>query len=143
MAQIIECQKCKHKNVAKLKSCMACGEPLVTREWPAKPKEPPSKLMGCPDCGREISINAPTCPGCGAPIASAQKVVTRGDTVPYSPQEVAVMISKKPKTSHLLHLVLSLLTLGFWIIVWFIVALSNSIESGRIDREIAKGKKIR
>lgn len=140
MPRIIECQKCGHENTAKLKSCISCGEMLATPEWPATPKEPPSKLMGCPDCGREISINAPACPGCGAPIASAQTVVKRGDTVPYSPQEVAVMLSRKPNTSHLLHLILSLLTLGLWVIVWIIVAVSNSMESSRIDDEIAEGK---
>lgn len=25
--------------------------------------------MTCPDCGREVSDRAPSCPGCGAPIA--------------------------------------------------------------------------
>ena len=28
-------------------------------------------LMACPECAREISDKAPSCPGCGAPIASA------------------------------------------------------------------------
>lgn len=25
-------------------------------------------LINCPDCGREVSSNAPACPSCGAPI---------------------------------------------------------------------------
>ena len=28
-------------------------------------------LVKCPDCGRDVSQRAPTCPGCGAPIANA------------------------------------------------------------------------
>ncbi len=28
-------------------------------------------LIACPECGREVSDKAPTCPGCGAPIAGA------------------------------------------------------------------------
>ena len=29
-------------------------------------------LMKCPDCGRDVSDQAPTCPNCGRPIAAAQ-----------------------------------------------------------------------
>ena len=35
-------------------------------------------LIKCPECGREISEKAPTCPGCGAPVAA-------GSTTPISP----------------------------------------------------------
>lgn len=76
-------------------------------------------------------------------IASAAPRLQKGDTIPYSDQEVQVMLSKKKKTSHLLHLVLSLLTVGVWILIWFIVALSNHMENAGIDRKIAAGKKIR
>lgn len=100
-------------------------------------------LINCPDCGKEISDKAPTCPGCGAPIGSAAPVNEKGTTIPYSDQEVAVMLSKKPKTSHVLHLLLSIVTAGLWVVVWILVAVNNSIEGGRIDRRIAKGKKIR
>jgi uncharacterized membrane protein YvbJ len=27
-------------------------------------------LIDCPDCGKQVSSNAPTCPNCGAPIAT-------------------------------------------------------------------------
>ena len=48
------------------------------------------------------------------------------------------LLSKKKSTSHVLHLILSIVTVGFWIPVWFIVALSNSIENARIDRKVGK-----
>ena len=48
------------------------------------------------------------------------------------------LISKKKKTSHLLHLVLSIITMGFWLPVWVLVALSNGIENARIDAKINK-----
>ena len=99
-------------------------------------------LINCPDCKKEVSSSAPACPGCGAPIATATAIPQKGDYIPYSDQEVAVMLSKKPKTSHLLHLILSIITVGFWIIIWFIVALNNEIECKRIDKRISKGKKI-
>lgn len=59
----------------------------------------------------------------------------------YSSSEVAVMLSRKKKTSHVLHLLLSVVTAGVWLVVWIICALSNSMENSRIDRKIAKGKK--
>lgn len=40
------------------------------------------------------------------------------------------------KTSHILHLILSLITGGLWIPVWMLCALSNGIERRRIDRQL-------
>lgn len=34
----------------------------------------------------------------------------------------------RPSTAHVLHLFLSLITLGFWLIVWLLVGLSNSSQ---------------
>lgn len=48
------------------------------------------------------------------------------------------LLSKKKSTSHVLHLILSLITVGFWVPVWIIVTLSNSIENARIDRKVGK-----
>ena len=100
-------------------------------------------LITCPECSSEISDRAASCPKCGAPIASTTEAPKRGDYIPYTDQEVAVMLSKKSKTSHLLHLFLSVITFGVWVIIWVIVAVNNSIENARIDRRIAKGKKLR
>ena len=100
-------------------------------------------LINCPDCNKEISDKAPACPGCGSPIASAPPIASKGTTIPYSDQEVAVMLSKKKKTSHILHLLLSIVTAGVWVIMWILVAISNASENSKIDRTITKGKKIR
>ena len=97
-------------------------------------------LIKCYECGKEISDSASSCPGCGAPVRVKQH--KKGDTVPYTDQEVAVLLSRKKKTNHVLHLLLSIITAGFWIIIWFIVALSNSFENSKIDKKISKGKKI-
>ena len=48
------------------------------------------------------------------------------------------LLSKKKSTSHVLHLILSLVTVGLWLPVWIIVTLSNSIQNRRIDREVGK-----
>ena len=100
-------------------------------------------LINCPDCNKEISQNAPTCPGCGAPIASAAPKLKKGDYIHYTDQEAQVMLSRKKKTSHLLHLILCIPTVGLWSFIWILVAISNAIENSKIDRTIAKGKKYK
>ncbi len=98
-------------------------------------------LINCDECGKEISDSASSCPGCGAPVAAAKP--KKGDIVPYTDQEVAVMLSKKKKTSHLLHVILSFFTAGIWIIAWLIIAISNSSENSKIESKIKKGKKFK
>lgn len=97
-------------------------------------------LIECHECGKKISDSAGSCPGCGAPVRARQ--YKKGDTVPHTDQEVAILLSKKKKTNHLLHLLLSIVTGGFWIIIWLLVAISNSSENKKIDRQIQNGKKI-
>ena len=97
-------------------------------------------LIECHECGKQISDSATTCPGCGAPVRVKQH--KKGDTVPYTDQEVAVLLSKKKKTNHILHLLLSIFTFGVWLLIWILVAISNSSENAKIDRQIKKGKKI-
>lgn len=48
------------------------------------------------------------------------------------------LLSKKKKTSHVLHLVLSLITAGLWLPVWILVCISNAIENYKVDRQIDK-----
>jgi hypothetical protein len=43
-----------------------------------------------------------------------------------------------PQTSHGLHVLLSLLTVGFWLPIWALVALSNSIERNKLVKQDAK-----
>lgn len=45
---------------------------------------------------------------------------------------------KKYKTSHILHLLLSVLTAGLWIAVWLLVTISNANERQKINAEIDK-----
>jgi len=96
-------------------------------------------LIKCHECGKEISGSASSCPGCGAPVAAAKP--GEGDFIPYTDQEVAVMLSKKKKTSHVLHLLMSVITAGIWILFWMLAATSNSSENAKIYRRIKKGKK--
>jgi uncharacterized membrane protein YvbJ len=100
-------------------------------------------LINCPECNKEISDKAPACPSCGSPITSAEPKYQKGDYIPYTDQEVQVMLSKKKTTSHLLHLILCIPTVGLWLLIWILVAASNGTENAKIDRMIAKGKKFK
>lgn len=44
------------------------------------------------------------------------------------------------KTNHILHLILSIISAGFWIPVWFIIALNNAIERKRTFTRMRKIK---
>jgi uncharacterized protein YbaR (Trm112 family) len=54
---IVECPICRAKVLVPLPS----EQPAAT----------PSSLTQCPDCSREVSKRAATCPHCGAPLAAA------------------------------------------------------------------------
>jgi len=43
------------------------AQPVPAAKAATKKTKPPSKLMACPDCDREISTSAAACPHCGAP----------------------------------------------------------------------------
>lgn len=54
-------------------------------------------------------------------------------------QQAALLLEmRKHKTSHVLHLILSILTAGLWVFVWILCALSNGIENAKLDRQINK-----
>lgn len=42
------------------------------------------------------------------------------------------------RTSHILHLILTLITLGIWIPIWVLTDISNSIERTKAMRRLAK-----
>ena len=39
-------------------------------------------LINCPDCDKQVSSNAPACPNCGAPIATASAPPPESPTAP-------------------------------------------------------------
>ena len=52
----------------------------------------------------------------------------------------AQLIAKRAdhKTSHILHLFLSVITAGFWIPVWILVTVSHSLERKKIDKKLGQ-----
>jgi TM2 domain-containing membrane protein YozV len=61
-------------------------------------------LTTCPDCQRQISTEASTCPGCGRPMK-----VTQAATIQQQPIAVVVEPSKSPGVYIILGLLLGLL----------------------------------
>ena len=53
-----------------------------------------------------------------------KKVLNEGYRVESESEFQAVLVTGK-KTNHLLHLILSIVTLGLWLIVWAVIALSG------------------
>lgn len=47
------------------------------------------------------------------------------------------------KTNHVLHLILSLLTGGLWIIIWIIVSSNNSAKIRKLDKLIEENERMR
>ena len=43
---------------------------------------------------------------------------------------------RKKKTSHVLHLLLSVLTGGVWLIIWALCSIANASQNSKIDKEI-------
>lgn len=111
-------------------------------------------LIDCPECGTQVSSAAPSCPKCGFPVAhAASKATGKGrfdeaaraagvdlsvhEGPPKSPRasdaQVAVLLSQRKQTNHILHLLLSILTAGLWLIVWLLVADSNRRHNRQIN----------
>ena len=42
------------------------------------------------------------------------------------------------KTSHILHLILSIISMGVWLPIWILVSASNAIERGKTESRITK-----
>lgn len=42
------------------------------------------------------------------------------------------------RTSHILHLILSIITVGIWIPIWVLITLNNGLERIRCERRIDK-----
>lgn len=78
MSQFVHftCHKCGNQMAALASAagtedkCGRCGTVIVIPDpWiPPTPPKPVSKLMECPDCGREVSRRAAACPHCGCPL---------------------------------------------------------------------------
>jgi len=73
----------------------------------------------------------------GMKEAKLEKVQKQVDNFAYTKIEIENKI-KATKVNHILHLLLTIITAGFWLIVWIVVSISASIERGRYENELKK-----
>lgn len=105
-------------------------------------------LTNCPECGREVSSAATTCPHCGHPLAIevpppppggglnndkrreilnqaiSNRLARPGAWRVESRTDFDAIIVGGKQVNHTLHLLLSVFTLGIWLIVWALVAMT-------------------
>lgn len=68
------------------------------------------------------------------------------DTLYKHKKEIELDIHKmelqyaKTNTNHILHLLLSMITVGFWLIVWFVIANSNARRRVKLEKLISESK---
>ena len=89
-------------------------------------------LIQCSECGKEISDKAKQCVTCGNPLTK-QKVVKNTETA--TDKIVALEDMKRYKTNHILHLLLSIVTMGIWVIVWLFVTADNTTKRNIIRKK--------
>ena len=53
-------------------------------------------------------------------------------------EKIFVLVNQKKATNHILHLLLCIPTFGLWLIIWFVVAISNSNHNDKIQKRIDK-----
>lgn len=53
-------------------------------------------------------------------------------------EKLFLLETQKKKTNHILHLILSILTWGLWLIVWGVVMHSNNTHNKRLSREMGQ-----
>mgnify|MGYP001025803239 FL=1 len=51
-------------------------------------------------------------------------------------EKLFVLTTQKKKTNHLLHVILTVLTGGLWLIVWGITMRSNDAHNRKLDKQI-------
>ena len=77
---------------------------------------------GCPGCG--VRIPAPTSSSTSRSGGGLREEIAAGWRVESQTETEAVLV-KGSNTNHILHLLLAVFTVGLWIPVWIIVALTS------------------
>ena len=54
----------------------------------------------------------------------------------YNEIELQKLRIQKHKTNHILHLLISIITAGLWVPIWFMVSITNSISRNQATNRI-------
>jgi len=58
------------------------------------------------------------------------------NTINENSQAIANFEMAKKKTNHILHLILSVLTVGCWVLIWVLIAVSHSLENYQLEKRM-------
>lgn len=104
-------------------------------------------MSTCRECGEDVSTEAQTCPRCGVPRptlvrpadggldSAVADLVRRGFQIENS-SENSITLFKVSRPNHVAHAILSLLTLGFWLIIWLLIALFAGGSIVRVELSV-------
>ena len=109
------CEKCGAPISEAARFCAACGTAVVQQ---AMVKAPPAAHSGpamVPDSIRTFLLGQ----------ALQQEVLAGGRVEAQGEFSAVVRFGGKP-VNHILHLLLSLITFGLWVVVWVILAISSA-----------------
>jgi hypothetical protein len=84
-------------------------------------------LIPCPDCGREISTQAPSCPHCGRPIVTGAPSPPRPSTAPTKKHTPAITV---------LLIILGALALiggGLWFLGWIMDSIVPPLDQAQAN----------
>ena len=155
----MNCPKCQHQRTHQDDpavpdyQCPKCGIiytkylKKLSNQYPTAPTEKPAKTPQQPEAtqqpfdyrsipgkiiafiNEEIEILKSSRKQKPAPLSTKPKPPT---SLSYEQHMIMNLEIDKFKTNHILHLILSLFTAGFWLIIWAIVAASNTNEANKI-----------
>ena len=118
---------CGQENPADAAFCMSFGEALK---------------RVCSGCGTPASLEALHCNSCGEPLEigleerkrilgeylQAELALGGGHRI-ESRLETSAVVLRSQRVNHLLHLILSVLTGGLWLVVWIYLVVADSIAA--------------
>lgn len=89
----------------------------------------------CPKCGIVYAkFGKPTQikPGLIRPVKIQKQKIELVEQKPLDIQSAQLLLDRH-KTNHILHLLLSVLSIGFWLPIWLIISASNANERNKIN----------
>ena len=93
-------------------------------------------LIKCPECGKEISSECLSCPHCGY-LNNKNKSIIENEQRNLEITKITYELSTY-KTNHILHLILSICTGGFWVIVWMIITERNNCNKAQCENTLSE-----
>ena len=90
----IDCPHCQSKTILQIPG-------QTTTPLNNAPSTPPSSLISCPDCGRDVSKRASSCPHCGAPLQAPSLVPPPVQQSPGASAQAVYIVPVKSRGAYI------------------------------------------